>query len=328
MNTKLIATLAPLALLPVVLLGAGGAAAGAIFGGGGGGGRPLVATRNAVQDIPPDYLRIYQQAAQECPGLAWTVLAAIGKAESDHGRADLLGVKFGAHPISGAQGPMQFLPATFAQYARPAPVGGANPPDPFNPVNAIWAAARMLCANGAQTALRDAVFAYNHSDLYVDKVLGIAADYGGLSTGATSGPIALDFPTERATVPDPSGTGGQVTPRMATLYAAIDQAGLAGRGASCWDKHEWNPASDHPLGKACDLFFNPDDAQQVDAGWALATWLTQNQATYGINYIIWQGQEWSANSPAWKPYRSSIYQCPNPNNITGCHYDHIHISVF
>lgn len=56
----------------------------------------------AVQEIPPDYLALYEQAAASCPGLDWTVLAGIGKLESDHGQSTLPGVRSGASP-SGAK---------------------------------------------------------------------------------------------------------------------------------------------------------------------------------------------------------------------------------
>ena len=59
------------------------------------GGGPSAASAAAVTDIPPGYLRLYQQAAGDCPGLDWTVLAAIGKIESDHGRSPLPGVTTG-----------------------------------------------------------------------------------------------------------------------------------------------------------------------------------------------------------------------------------------
>jgi len=76
-------------------------------------------------------------------------------------------------------GPMQFEPATFTAYATPVPPGGANPPSPYDPTDAIYAAARDLCANGARDAanLPAAVFAYNHADWYVTQVLTLAAAY-------------------------------------------------------------------------------------------------------------------------------------------------------
>lgn len=128
--------------------------------------------------IPADYLTLYQQAAATCPGLPWNVLAAIGTIETDNGQSQLPGVHSGAN-YAGAEGPMQFEPATFTAYATPVPPGGANPPSPYDPTDAIYAAARDLCANGARDAanLPAAVFAYNHADWYVTQVLSLAARY-------------------------------------------------------------------------------------------------------------------------------------------------------
>jgi hypothetical protein len=59
-------------------------------------------------------LTLYQTAAVVCPGLPWTVLAAIGTVESDNGQSNLPGVHTGAN-AAGAEGPMQFEPATFSK---------------------------------------------------------------------------------------------------------------------------------------------------------------------------------------------------------------------
>jgi len=170
-------------VVPVLLLGA----AAGLFGGGTGLGGALgtAPSAKALATIPPDYLALYQQAAQSCPGLPWTVLAAIGTIESDNGRSDAPGVHAGAN-AAGAEGPMQFLPATFARYALPVPAGGAAPPSPYDPADAVWAAARLLCANGARDAtdLPGAVFAYNHARWYVRDVLTLAAVFAATGTGA------------------------------------------------------------------------------------------------------------------------------------------------
>ncbi len=135
---------------------------------------------NATVDrtIPADYLTLYQEAAATCPGLPWNVLAAIGTIETDNGQSQLPGVHSGAN-YAGAEGPMQFEPATFTAYATPVPPGGANPPNPYDPTDAIYAAARDLCANGARDAanLPAAVFAYNHAGWYVAEVLALAGTY-------------------------------------------------------------------------------------------------------------------------------------------------------
>lgn len=133
-------------------------------------------TALARSDIPSQYLALYAEAAQTCPGLPWSVLAGIGKVESDHGRSGLPGVHSGSN-YAGAEGPMQFLPATFAEYDQPVPPGGTSPSSPYDPTDAIYAAARMLCANGAPGDLRQAVFAYNHATWYVTAVLTWASRY-------------------------------------------------------------------------------------------------------------------------------------------------------
>ena len=133
------------------------------------------APAGGVADIPGPALADYLEAAGYCPGLSWAVLAGIGKVESDHGRAALAGVDSGAN-AAGAEGPMQFLPATFAAYA--ANVGDGTP-SPYDLLDAAVAAARMLCANGGGWAptLPQAIWDYNHSLVYVADVLGWAQSY-------------------------------------------------------------------------------------------------------------------------------------------------------
>lgn len=133
----------------------------------------------ALADIPPGYLSLYASAAASCPGLPWTVLAAIGTVESSNGRSTAPGVQSGAN-FAGAEGPMQFLPATFAAYAVAGP-GGSLPPSPYDPTDAVYTAARMLCADGGGRpgGLAGAVFAYNHSVAYVHQVLSLASSYAG-----------------------------------------------------------------------------------------------------------------------------------------------------
>lgn len=116
---------------------------------------------------------LYVAAAKTCPGLSWTVLAAIGGIESDHG-ADT------AVSSAGAEGPMQFEPATFAQYAVDGDHDGIARID--DPADAVYTAARMLCMDGAGrggAALIAALFAYNHAVWYPPEVLSLAERYAG-----------------------------------------------------------------------------------------------------------------------------------------------------
>ncbi len=122
---------------------------------------------------PANYLDLFKaSAADYCPGLSWTVLAAIGQIES----AD--GTNVGPS-IAGALGPMQFLPSTWAQWGIDA-FGQTGPPNVQNPYDAVPSAARLLCADGAAAggrSLYHAIFDYNHADWYVNEVLALAAQY-------------------------------------------------------------------------------------------------------------------------------------------------------
>jgi cell wall-associated NlpC family hydrolase len=154
---------------------------------------PPAASGAATAKIPPAMLTLYEEAAATCPGLPWTVLAAIGAVESDSGQSDLPGVHSGANS-AGAEGPMQFLPSTFSEYASPVPPGGAAPPSPYDATDAVYAAARLLCANGGAGGadLSGAVFAYNHSEAYVAQVLALARTFGADPAGQTVGTVMAD----------------------------------------------------------------------------------------------------------------------------------------
>jgi membrane-bound lytic murein transglycosylase B len=137
---------------------------------------PPAPSRTAHAEIPAAYLALYRASARSCPGLPWGVLAGIGKVETDHGRSPAPGVRSGVNRFGCCAGPMQFNirngpPSTWDAYGR----GG----DVYDPRDAIPAAARMLCANGARGGrdLRGAIYAYNHSRAYVAQVLALARSY-------------------------------------------------------------------------------------------------------------------------------------------------------
>lgn len=136
-----------------------------------------VASGAVVDDIPPALLPIYRQAAVETCNMPWGVLAAVGKTESDHGRSMLPGVHEGAN-YAGAEGPMQFMPGTWAAMGVDANHDGVA--NVYDPVDAIWGAAKYLCHEGAGDPgrLRTAILNYSGGDpKYVDVNLGIAARY-------------------------------------------------------------------------------------------------------------------------------------------------------
>jgi cell wall-associated NlpC family hydrolase len=153
----------------------------------------------AIADIPSDDLMLYQEA-----GLAfdvpWEVIAGIGKVECDHGRnPDPACWKHGATNAAGAGGPMQFLASTWQTYGIAA--NGSGTPDRWNPADAILSAANYLKANGAPENIESAVFAYNHSDAYVQQVLawaGLYASEYGLNSAATQVAREAQAPTSAA----------------------------------------------------------------------------------------------------------------------------------
>jgi hypothetical protein len=122
---------------------------------------------------PTNYLDLFKEsAASYCPGLSWTVLAAIGQIESADGQ------NMGPS-TAGALGPMQFLPSTWATWGITG-FGDTGEPNIMNPFDAVPSAARLLCADGATSGaagLRQAIFDYNHASWYVDEVLALAAEY-------------------------------------------------------------------------------------------------------------------------------------------------------
>jgi cell wall-associated NlpC family hydrolase len=158
----------------------------------------------AVADIPSDYLVLYQRAAARF-GIDWAVLAAVGKLECDHGRLQAPGCNPpGTVNRAGATGPMQFLGPTWRAGTPLGTVPGVGPPttsaaegyatdgdgdglaDVWNPADAIAAAARLLRANGAPADYRRALFAYNPSAAYVDRVLAKAEEYRGVFAPGSS----------------------------------------------------------------------------------------------------------------------------------------------
>jgi hypothetical protein len=196
----------------------------------------------AANGIPNVALNAYRVAAARMGnstpscGIDWSLLAGIGRVESNHGRyggavlqpdgtstpriigPSLDGVQFafirdtdrglwdGDTVQDRAVGPMQFIPSTWHAYAVSAASNRA--PDPFNINDAALAAAHYLCVAGGDLRTsageRRAVMAYNHSDSYVNEVLGLAHAY------AAGIPVA-DIPLVGNTsdpVPAPSGYYG------------------------------------------------------------------------------------------------------------------------
>ena len=134
--------------------------------------------------VPIFLLPIYQAAGIQY-GIRWEILAAINEIETDYGRN--LNVS-----SAGAVGWMQFLPSTWKAWGVDANKDRRK--DPFNPVDAIFSAARYLRAADGDNDIQKAIFAYNHAGWYVDSVMlrarmiaGVPADLIGSLTGLTEG---------------------------------------------------------------------------------------------------------------------------------------------
>jgi cell wall-associated NlpC family hydrolase len=213
-----VAVVLPLALVLLVTADPAASQAGQSLDGG-----PSVL---ALNDIPPAYLALYMSAAQTCPGLPWAVLAGIGEVESDHGRSTAPGVHSGAN-YAGAEGPVQLEPSIFAQYAVNADPG--TPLSPYNPADAIHAAANLLCAQGAASGtlagIRRAVFAYNHSWAYVGQVLSWAARYS-VPAPSRAAAVAVAFAVRQVGKPYQWGAAGpnayDCSGLVFAAYAAAD----------------------------------------------------------------------------------------------------------
>jgi hypothetical protein len=217
------------------------------------------ASATAVADIPANYLVIYR-AAGERYGLDWSVLAAIGKVETDHGRAQLPGVHSGVN-CAGAAGPMQFgigagdhgcgdAGNAWATYGIDGDDDGDR--DVYDPADAIPAAARYLRASGAPGDYRRAIFAYNHADWYVARVLEWATRYrGALVASASTGPAQRVPFNGRWLAPVP-GTAERCDARIvADVRFILERFGL--RLTACFAASGHAAGGEHPLGLAADL---------------------------------------------------------------------------
>jgi membrane-bound lytic murein transglycosylase B len=190
----------------------------------------------AADGIPQVALEAYKHAAAELAtsepscGIDWSLLAGIGRVESNHGRfagAVLHADGTSTPPIIGialdgsrsavildtdhgrldgdmvydrAVGPMQFIPGTWARWG--ADGNGDGRKDPFNINDAALAAGSYLCSAGGDlrtvAGQSAAVLAYNHSDAYVAEVLGLAHSY---ATGTTVVVTPLLPPASTPTLP-------------------------------------------------------------------------------------------------------------------------------
>ena len=163
--------------------------------------QPQVSTE-AANSIPANYLTWFQKVGLQY-NVPWTILAGIGKVESNDGRTTLAGVTSGSNDF-GAAGPMQIgIDGASGNQWGGAPIHPASEmvngvatdedgdgiADVYDPADAIAGAAKYLSEHGVQQNIPAAIFAYNHADWYVEEVLSWASTYaaGGFTVADVQG---------------------------------------------------------------------------------------------------------------------------------------------
>lgn len=211
----------------------------------------------------------------------------------------------------------------------------------------VPAAGEAGCSQACASAIRR----------YLDAVHGFVADYSGTTAvddrESSPPPPQKAAPAkaparDAASAPAPAWTGGATgchEPDPVRSDGCLTGASKHGLDAveavfgptietvGCWDEHLQNPRSDHPKGKACDVFTGKAGAfakgADLDEGWAIAHWLERNAAPLKVKYLIWQGRYWDpsvrADGSGWgRRYTGGgVYDTAD---ATGGHYNHIHIS--
>ncbi len=200
----------------------------------------------ALSDIPGNYLELYRSAGEEY-GIDWAVIAGIGKVETDHGRYSS-GCESGPPTAYGtAKGPMQFIDSTWATAGVDG--DGDGDEDVCDPADAIPAAAGYLRDSGAPNNYYQAIYAYNHSQAYVEEVLGWAEEYRA-AAGAVDGVQALILPAKGAAAATVRQAAAYLGPREA--HAEVQGWDLVDSGQNL--DYEDHTAYDSALSHAVDAW--------------------------------------------------------------------------
>jgi hypothetical protein len=271
----------------------------------------------APVDIPPHYLLAYRSAARRF-GLGeegWSFVAAIGKIESDHGRSRAPGVRSGQNAHGCCAGPMQihngFGSGAGTWGAFEVDGDGDGRTDIYDIEDAAATAARYLAANGAPTAWRDAIFAYNHAGWYVEDVVRLAAEYRA-----------------DALVPERAGTAGPLEPgdwlvdvpgfpgERCDRRIVADVLYLTTRYAlhltDCFGGEPHARNGEHPLGLAVDLV-------AADGNWSRALRLATDAG--------WSPSCASSGCPGRGPFRVVLYNgFPGHGDPRFTSRPHLHVS--
>jgi hypothetical protein len=268
----------------------------------------------AVADIPADYLVLYRAAASryELAADGWSVLAAVGKVECDHGRGPDVGCGRGERNSAGAAGPAQFLAGTWARYGVDGDGDGDR--DVWDPVDAIFGMAHYLRASGAPRDWRAALFAYNHAGWYVDKVLAQAAEYRRDAATTPTGIRTSVAPLGDGAwlAPVPGFPGERCEARIIRDVVAL-VAAFRLHVSDCFGgapPHELH--GEHPLGLAL-------DAEPADGDWDHTMAMAR---AFG-----WDESCAPSGCPGRGPFRVVLYNgYPSHGDPSHSDIPHIHVS--
>jgi hypothetical protein len=259
-------------------------------------------SQTALSDIPALYLRTYV-AAGAAYSVGWEYLAAIGKVETDHGRAKLPGVKSGVNAYGCCAGPMQFNvtngpPSTWDSFGVDGNKDGAKLP--YDPEDAIPSAAEYLKASGAPGDWDKAIFAYNHASWYVAEVKAWAERYrgaaitgGGLPAGSPHSQRLPDGGPWLIPIPGPGVTCDR---RIAPDVIALTRRYRLHLG-DCFAMSGHDIDGEHPLGLGLDVHPGPGGSWELvgelarDLGWRESCGATgcAGQLPAPFRFIGWNG---------------------------------------
>ncbi len=161
----------------------------------------------------PENLLPHFKAAGAKYNIPWTVLAAIAFTESSF-RPGVIGPD--NYTGENARGMMQFLPSTWEKYGVDG--DGDGKADIYNPIDSIYSTANYLAANQGASNMADALFLYNHSDEYVNKILALAEGYKLQEIWQKEG-FGFPLPTS-----NPKYTGFFGDPRNGHSHGGVDIA--------------------------------------------------------------------------------------------------------
>ena len=204
-------------------------------------------SQEALSDIPKDYLPIYEKAGKDY-GLDAAILAAIGKIESDHGRASASGVASGENS-AGAGGPMQFLASTWANVGVDGNGDGLK--DRYDPEDAIPGAANYLKLSGAPEDYHSAILTYNHAEWYYQDVVSQADRYRASGEGdpqlalIQAPPLFSGFGLDLGRGPPLSGVASAAAGLPEGILSSLGPRAAMASKASGWDLVDENKHLDY-----------------------------------------------------------------------------------